>query len=149
MLNMTNKTFFVTGGGRGIGQAIVKKLADAGAQVGFSFASNEASAQAVLESLPGTGHFIVPLQLQNPEIIFDEVPLIFREKGSGTRQLMENFINNTITRGIEFAIRKDPKSAELFRPKELENLASHQKSFVDSLKEHGNKFGKGGGPKIF
>lgn len=33
------------------------------------------------------------LKLQNSDVIFNEVPLIFREKGSGTRQLMENFIN--------------------------------------------------------
>jgi len=76
MLNLTNKTYFVTGGGRGIGQAIVKKLAELGAQVGFSFASNEAAAQAVLESLPGQGHFIVPLQLQNPESIENAVSVI-------------------------------------------------------------------------
>ncbi|WP_158981177.1 MULTISPECIES: LysR family transcriptional regulator [unclassified Flavobacterium] len=32
-------------------------------------------------------------KLKSSSAIFDEVPLIFREKGSGTRQLMENFID--------------------------------------------------------
>lgn len=54
---LQNKKILVTGGSRGIGASIVQTLAEAGAQVGFSFSSNEASAQKVLEGLPGEGHF--------------------------------------------------------------------------------------------
>ena len=89
MLDLKNKSFFVTGGGRGIGQAIVQKLAHSGASVGFSYASNEASAQAVLESLPGTGHFITPLQLQNPESIHQAV-----EKINTHFPLLSGLVNN-------------------------------------------------------
>ena len=46
----------VTGGSRGIGAGIVKQLAELGAQVAFTYSSNEAKAQEVLKSLKGTGH---------------------------------------------------------------------------------------------
>lgn len=69
MSDLKNSSFFVTGGGRGIGRAIVQSLAQSGAKVAFSYASNEAAAQAVLESLPGEGHFIVPLKLEDPASI--------------------------------------------------------------------------------
>lgn len=69
MSNLKGFSYFVTGGGRGIGKAIVQQLAQAGAQVAFSYASNEASAQEVLKSLPGEGHFVVPLKLEDPQSI--------------------------------------------------------------------------------
>ncbi len=66
---LLGKKVFVTGGSRGIGAAIVKHLASQGAQVAFSYSSQPASAEAVLKELPGLGHFIVPLQLQNEESV--------------------------------------------------------------------------------
>jgi DNA-binding transcriptional LysR family regulator len=53
-------------------------------------------------------------KLQNSEVIFDKVPLIFREKGSGTRQLMENFINKnavTIPKKMELTSNEAVKQA--------------------------------------
>ncbi|CAH0336219.1 HTH-type transcriptional activator CmpR [Flavobacterium sp. CECT 9288] len=55
-----------------------------------------------------------PQKLQNSEVIFDKVPLIFREKGSGTRQLMENFINKnavTIPKKMELTSNEAVKQA--------------------------------------
>lgn len=66
---LLGKKVFVTGGSRGIGAAIVKHLASQGAQVAFSYSSQPASAEAVLKELPGLGHFIVPLQLQNEDSV--------------------------------------------------------------------------------
>ena len=63
MINLTNKKIFVTGGSRGIGAAIVKQLADLGAQVAFTYSSNEAKAQEFLKSLPGSGHLIFHLDV--------------------------------------------------------------------------------------
>lgn len=54
---LREKKIIVTGGSRGIGAAIVQSLAQAGAQVAFTYSSNEAAAQKVLETLPGQGHF--------------------------------------------------------------------------------------------
>jgi 3-oxoacyl-[acyl-carrier protein] reductase len=63
ILSLSGKKFFVTGGSRGIGAGIVKFLADAGAQVAFSYSSNEAKAQDVLKSLKGSGHFCIQMDV--------------------------------------------------------------------------------------
>lgn len=76
MSDLKNLSFFVTGGSRGIGRAIVQLLAQSGARVAFSYASSEASAQQVLETLPGEGHFIVPLKLEDPQSIEQAVETV-------------------------------------------------------------------------
>lgn len=68
-MNLQGKKIFVTGGSRGIGAAIVKHLASLGAQVGFSYQSSEGSAQEILKSLPGSGHFCVKLSLTDESSI--------------------------------------------------------------------------------
>ncbi len=68
-MELKNLSFFVTGGSRGIGKAIVQTLAESGAKVGFSFASSESSARSLVESLPGSGHFAVQLKLEDPQSI--------------------------------------------------------------------------------
>ncbi|MES2803049.1 MAG: 3-oxoacyl-[acyl-carrier-protein] reductase [Bdellovibrionota bacterium] len=55
-MDLKGKNIFITGGSRGIGTAIVKKCAELGARVAFTYSSAEAQAQAVLSSLPGQGH---------------------------------------------------------------------------------------------
>jgi 3-oxoacyl-[acyl-carrier protein] reductase len=65
MSNLNGKKYFVTGGSRGIGAAIVKHLADSGAQVAFTYSSNEAKAQDVLKALKGSGHFCVQMDVSN------------------------------------------------------------------------------------
>lgn len=55
-MDLKGKNIFITGGSRGIGTAIVKKCAELGARVAFTYSSAEAQAQAVLSSLPGSGH---------------------------------------------------------------------------------------------
>ncbi len=55
-MNLKGKNIFITGGSRGIGAAIVKQCAEAGARVAFTYSSAEAQAQAILSSLPGEGH---------------------------------------------------------------------------------------------
>ncbi len=48
------KVGLVTGGGRGIGRAIVEQLSAAGYSVVFTYSSNESAAQAVVEKLGST-----------------------------------------------------------------------------------------------
>jgi len=55
MTTLTNKVAFVTGGGRGIGAAIVRRLARDGAAVAFTYQSSSAAAQALVESIQATG----------------------------------------------------------------------------------------------
>lgn len=69
MLNLENKKFFVTGGSRGIGAGIAKTLAELGAQVAFTYSTNEAKAQDLLKSLPGSGHSCFQLDVSNSESV--------------------------------------------------------------------------------
>lgn len=63
--SLVGKKILVTGGSRGIGSSIVTWLAHQGAQVAFTYAARQDSAQALLEKLPGEGHFITKLNLQD------------------------------------------------------------------------------------
>ncbi len=53
----------MTGGSRGIGAAIVKLLAEEGAQVAFTYSSREEAAQQVAHSLVGEGHFYIKMDI--------------------------------------------------------------------------------------
>jgi 3-oxoacyl-[acyl-carrier protein] reductase len=63
------KTALVTGGSRGIGRACVLKLAEAGLDVAFSYASNEAAAQEVAALVEKLGRKALPVRADagNPE----------------------------------------------------------------------------------
>jgi 3-oxoacyl-[acyl-carrier protein] reductase len=54
---LEQKVAVVTGGAGGIGAAICVRLAQAGAVVAFTYRSSADAAEALLESLPGSGHF--------------------------------------------------------------------------------------------
>jgi 3-oxoacyl-[acyl-carrier protein] reductase len=55
MISLTGKKAMVTGGGRGIGAGIVKRLAEAGAAVGFTYRSNEDAASTVCREVQAQG----------------------------------------------------------------------------------------------
>lgn len=66
MGNFAGKTVLVTGGSRGIGQAIVTAFAAAGARVAIHYHQQKEVAKQVRAMLPGTGHCIVQADLANP-----------------------------------------------------------------------------------
>ncbi len=66
-LPLHDKTALVTGASRGIGRAIAQRLATEGARVAVHFGTSAAAAEAVAESLPGTGHCCIGADLGQPE----------------------------------------------------------------------------------
>lgn len=65
MQNLKDKVAFVTGGSRGIGAAIVKRLAAAGAKVTFTYVNSKSQAEALVKELSEEGLTAVALQSDN------------------------------------------------------------------------------------
>jgi len=59
---LEGRTAIVTGGSRGIGQAIVRKLAEAGANVVFTYASNTGAADSLVQELDNSGAKVRAIQ---------------------------------------------------------------------------------------
>ncbi len=59
---LENKTALVTGGSRGIGEAIVRKFAEHGANVAFTYRSSDEKAKKIVADLSSTGVEIRALQ---------------------------------------------------------------------------------------
>lgn len=77
--SLKGKKIVVTGGSRGIGAAIVKLLADEGAQVAFTYSSREESAQQVAHTLKGEGHFYLKMDISQEESITSAVEHILEK----------------------------------------------------------------------
>lgn len=69
MATLTNKIAFVTGGSRGIGAAIVRRLSSEGARVAFTYMNSEQRAHALVEDLQQAGAAITALRADsaNPQ----------------------------------------------------------------------------------
>ncbi|MCF2443262.1 3-oxoacyl-ACP reductase FabG [Dyadobacter sp. CY345] len=65
MDSIKNKVAFVTGGSRGIGQAIVRKLVLEGANVAFTYTSSEASANELVKELSTTEAKVIAIKADN------------------------------------------------------------------------------------
>jgi 3-oxoacyl-[acyl-carrier protein] reductase len=62
MIDLAGKSAVVTGGSRGIGRAIVLRLAQQGADVAFSYKGNEAAAKEAATEVSKLGRKAVPIQ---------------------------------------------------------------------------------------
>jgi 3-oxoacyl-[acyl-carrier protein] reductase len=62
MIDLSGKSAIVTGGSRGIGRAIVLRLARQGADVAFTYRGNEDAARATAAEVEGLGRKAVPIQ---------------------------------------------------------------------------------------
>jgi 3-oxoacyl-[acyl-carrier protein] reductase len=69
MIDLSGKTALVTGGSRGIGKAIVLRLAGQGADVAFSFRGNQEAADATVAEVEALGRRAVAFQMdaKDPE----------------------------------------------------------------------------------
>jgi 3-oxoacyl-[acyl-carrier protein] reductase len=88
-LNLEGKRIFVTGGSRGIGAGIVKELAHRGARVAFSYSSNKEAAEAIVAELPGSGHFIVSMDISDPKSVSESFKTVIKELGG-----IDGLVNN-------------------------------------------------------
>jgi 3-oxoacyl-[acyl-carrier protein] reductase len=68
-ISFKDKVVLVTGSSRGIGKAIASAFAASGAQVIIHYSKSEITAQKTLETLPGSGHYLVKADLKNPQEI--------------------------------------------------------------------------------
>jgi 3-oxoacyl-[acyl-carrier protein] reductase len=69
MIDLTGKTALVTGGSRGIGRAVVTRLATQGADVAFSYRGNEEAARACTAEIEALGRKALAVQadVRDPE----------------------------------------------------------------------------------
>lgn len=63
----------MTGGSRGIGASIVRCLAQAGAQVAFTFIGREEAAAEVAKSLPGEGHLFFKMDVASESSVQEAI----------------------------------------------------------------------------
>lgn len=70
------RTAVVAGGSGGIGAASCRKLAAAGMRVAVGYHRNEVEARAVIDSMPGAGHFPFPLTLSDSASIRDAAEMV-------------------------------------------------------------------------
>jgi len=66
-MRFENKITLITGGSRGIGQAIAIAFAERGAKIALTYNSNEAAADETLQQLPGGDHIAIKADVKNPE----------------------------------------------------------------------------------
>jgi len=83
MTTLAGKTALVTGGARGLGRAMVERLAAEGALVVFNYASNTAAADAVIASVAGRGGRAIAIQAA-----LDDIPSIDAFAGALAAELV-------------------------------------------------------------
>ncbi|MBF1056909.1 MAG: SDR family NAD(P)-dependent oxidoreductase, partial [Peptostreptococcus sp.] len=104
-MNDIRKVAFVTGASRGIGRAIVEKLASDGFKVGFSYVSSDEKAKAIVDELTAKGLevYSVKFDVKNFQEVEDAFDKIYEEHGR-----IDVLVNNAgITRDKLFSRMKE------------------------------------------
>ncbi|MCB0413249.1 MAG: 3-oxoacyl-[acyl-carrier-protein] reductase [Bdellovibrionales bacterium] len=85
----TGKKFLITGSSRGIGAGIAQLLAAEGALVAVTYSQNEKAAHKVLNSLEGSGHIAIKLDISSESSIAEAFKEVFEKFGH-----LDGLVNN-------------------------------------------------------
>ena len=90
-VDLSDSTVLVTGGTRGIGRAIVERMATAGANVAFTFRSSTDAADALVNDLEAQGTEAMALQgdVADPDVAQDHVDAVI-DRWDGLNVLVNN-----------------------------------------------------------
>lgn len=89
MLDLKGKRILVTGGSRGIGAGIARRLAESGARVAITYTSRPDAAGEVLKSLAGDGHFLVKMDVGDENSVNEGIQSVFK-----TFDQLDGVVNN-------------------------------------------------------
>ncbi len=126
---LKGKVALVTGGAGGIGAAICRHLADAGATVVTTYSSNGARAEALVRELPGDDHLAVQMQVDDSPSIADVASQVTERMGrldilvnnAGTTRFvlhddLDDLDDDTIDRIFRVNLRGAFACTRAFRP---------------------------------
>jgi 3-oxoacyl-[acyl-carrier protein] reductase len=85
----SGKTILVTGSSRGIGAGIAKYLAEEGARIAVTYSAQAAAAEKVLESLSGSGHICLKLNILDEASVLQAFEQITEKFGH-----LDGLVNN-------------------------------------------------------
>lgn len=88
-MRLKDKTVLVTGGSRGIGAGIVRRLAIEGARVAFTYTSRPEAAQKVLNNLEGNGHLAIELNVGSEDSVESTFKTVLEKFGH-----LDGLVNN-------------------------------------------------------
>lgn len=91
-LDFSGKIVLITGASRGIGRATAVMFANAGARVAVHFNLRRQSAEQVVQSLAGEGHFCVPAELSDAAAVQNMVAEVLDRFGQ-----IDILVNNAAT----------------------------------------------------
>ncbi|MCC7403818.1 MAG: 3-oxoacyl-[acyl-carrier-protein] reductase [Bdellovibrionales bacterium] len=88
-MDLKGKRILVTGGSRGIGAGIARRLAESGARVAITYTSRPDAAGEVLKSLAGDGHFLVKMDVGDENSVNEGIQSVFK-----TFDQLDGVVNN-------------------------------------------------------
>ncbi len=89
-MDLKNKNIFITGSSRGIGAGIALKLATMGAKVTITYLKNKDEADIVFQDLPGEGHLLLALDVNDEESVKEATDLAIKEWSGKIDGLVNN-----------------------------------------------------------